>query len=123
VGLDVSFNQLVLLDEVLDGRQVLARVLGGEKRLHFAQPEVEVLDSGDVSALLVRFLQLKRLLGGLLGEELPLLGDGSQTTLQTSQYIFHATASLHHDEHLKALFSLLPLIYELRQKNDISSFT
>ena len=78
VGHDVGLDELVLLHQVLDGSQVLAVVVSVEKRLDLAQPEVQILDGCNEGPLPVGLLQLHRLLRGLLGQNLPLLGDGLQ---------------------------------------------
>ena len=79
VGHDVSLNELMLLHQVLDGSQVLAVVIRVEKGLDLSKPEVEILDGGDEGPLTVGFFQLQGLLGGLVGQYLPLLGAGLQT--------------------------------------------
>jgi len=53
---DIRLDQLMLLHEVLDRGQILTRILSGQKTLDLAQPEVQILDSSDIGALLIRLL-------------------------------------------------------------------
>ena len=73
VGHDVSLDELMLLHQVLDGSQVLAMVIRVEKGLDLSKPEVEILDGCDEGPLTVGLFQLQGLLGGLVGQDLPLL--------------------------------------------------
>lgn len=50
-------------------------------KLYLAEPEVQVLDGGDVSALLIGLLQFQRFLCRLLCQELPLVSDGREASL------------------------------------------
>ena len=72
---DVGLNQLMFLHQVLHRSQVLAVIVRVQQGLDFAQPKVEILDGGDEGPLSVGLLQLHRLFRGLVGQDLPLLGD------------------------------------------------
>ncbi len=64
-----------------DKESGLTQLVGGEESLDLPEPEVQVLDGGDEGALPVGLLQLHGLLAGLLGEQLPLLGNTLQPVL------------------------------------------
>lgn len=55
MSLYVSFDQLMLLHQILYGRQVFPGVFAGEEAFNFAQPEIEIFHCRYISALLVGF--------------------------------------------------------------------
>lgn len=79
VCLNISLDQLMLLHKILNGSEIFPGILARQKTFDFAQPKVKILDGRYVRALLVGLLQLDGFLGGLLGEELPLVGDGDES--------------------------------------------
>ena len=75
MSLNVSLQELMLLQQILDGRQIATVLLCSQVRLDLAQPEFYVLDPGIVDGLSVGLAELIALLPRLGGQVLPLVGE------------------------------------------------
>ena len=70
---DVCLDQLLLLQEILHGGQVLSIVVRSEQNFDFSQPELEILHGSHEALLFVGFFQLDRLISSGLDKQLPLI--------------------------------------------------